>query len=83
MIDALDYAQRTNTIGRLRAGGMAGSPVVVTESDELRATIARLNKRLDEPFVTVNTVTGDNGIKKAMDDYNKLQNNTLPKNKRT
>ena len=28
-----------------------------------RETIARLNERLDEPFVTVNTVTGDKGIK--------------------
>jgi len=29
----------------------------------LRETIARLNERLDEPFVTVNIVTGDKGIK--------------------
>lgn len=83
VINMLDYAQRTNTIGRLGAGGAAAAPVVMTESAELRAVIVRLNERLNEPFVTVNTVTGDHGIKKAMDDYNKLQNNTLPKNKRT
>ena len=83
LIEALDYAQRTNTIGRLGAGGAAAAPVVVTESAELRAVIVRLNERLNEPFVTVNTVSGDHGIKRALDDYNKLQNNTLPKNKRT
>lgn len=83
LIEALDYAQRTNTIGRLGAGGAAAAPVVMTESAELRAVIVRLNERLNEPFVTVNTVSGDHGIKRALDDYNKLQNNTLPKNKRT
>lgn len=93
VIEMLDRAQRTNTIGRLAstsssrarraAGAAAAAPVVLTESPELRAVIARLAQRLDEPFVTVNTVSGDNGIKRAIDDYNKLQNNTLPKNKRT
>lgn len=32
--------------------------------------IDRLNKRLGEPFITVNTVEGDHGIKKALDEYN-------------
>ena len=45
-------------------------------------TMSRLGERLDEPFVTVNTVEGDMGIKKAQDDYQKMINNTLPKNKR-
>ena len=31
--------------------------------------IERLEKRLDEPFITVNTVDGDYGIKQAMDKY--------------
>lgn len=35
----------------------------------------RLNKRLDEPFVTVNTVTGKGGIKEAMDEYESLNKN--------
>ncbi len=39
-----------------------------------RETIARLNERLDEPFVTVNTVTGDKGIKQAQDEYQRLMN---------
>ena len=29
------------------------------ESKDLKEIIARLNERLDEPFITVNTVTGD------------------------
>ena len=36
--------------------------VIVQESKELKEIIARLNERVDEPFVTVNTVTGDKGI---------------------
>ncbi len=94
MIEFLDHAQRTNTIGRLampsspiRSGASSvlapAQPVVVTESQDLRDTIRQLNKRLNEPFVTINTVAGDHGIKQAQDEYKKLMNNTLPKNKRT
>ncbi|MDR1437199.1 MAG: hypothetical protein LBI65_03670 [Candidatus Symbiothrix sp.] len=35
----------------------------------------RLNKRLDEPFETVNTVTGDMGMKQAFDKYDKMVGN--------
>ncbi len=45
-------------------------------------TIARLNERLNEPFVTVNTVTGDLGVKQAQDDNGRLIKNKSPKNKR-
>ena len=74
-IDELDYAQRTNTIGSLRSADVSRSitapmalaqsqpQVIVQESKDLKEIIARLNERLDEPFVTVNTVTGDKGIK--------------------
>lgn len=92
MIEMLDHAQRTNTIGRLGTGGSGVSPsvaspvggtsVVYHESAELRDTIRRLNDRLNEPFVTINTVTGDHGIKAAQDEYQRLMNNTLPKSKR-
>jgi len=56
--------------------------VIVQENNDLRETLARLNERLNEPFVTVNTVTGDLGIKQAQDDYQRLMNNKSPKNKR-
>ena len=99
LINALDYAQRTNTIGSLRAEDVSRSITAtntiarITETDEgavLMATVAsrvgdtvdKLTKRLNEPFVTVNTVTGDRGIKQAQDDYNRMLNNITPKSKR-
>lgn len=99
MIDALDYAQRTNTIGSLRADDVSRSITAtntiarVTETDEgailmaavaskVNDTVAKLTKRLNEPFVTINTVTGDHGIKQAQDNYNRLLNNITPKSKR-
>ena len=38
--------------------------------------------RLDEPFVTVNSVTGDIGMKQALDEYCKLIRNKTPKSRR-
>jgi hypothetical protein len=49
---------------------------------ELSSTIRKLNERLDEPFVTINTVTGDYGIKQAQDEYDKLIRNKTPKSRR-
>ena len=95
LIEALDYAQRTNTIGSLRQTDVSRTitapavlaqsqapTVIVQENKALRETLVRLNERLNEPFVTVNTVTGDLGIKQAQDDYQRLMNNKSPKNKR-
>ena len=56
--------------------------VIIQENAELRDTIKQLKERLDEPFVTVNTVTGDYGIKQAQDNYQRLMNNKSPKSKR-
>ncbi len=99
MIEALDYAQRTNTIGSLRsedvsrsitapqsisriADGSPSAAVVASAMAQYSGVIDRLAKRLDEPFVTVNTVTGDAGIKHAQDEYTKLMNNKSPKSRR-
>ena len=94
LINALDYAQRTNTIGSLRGSDVSRSitapatianmqpQVIIQENAELRETIKQLKERLDEPFVTVNTVTDDLGIKQAQDSYQRLMNNKSPKNKR-
>ena len=103
MIEALDKAQRTNTISSLRAGDVSRSitaPMVATRQQgdvrviverstpeqkpdaELATTIRRLNDRLNEPFVTVNTVEGDYGIKQAQDEYDKLIRNKTPKSRR-
>ena len=99
MIDALDYAQRTNTIGSLRAEDVSrsirandtlarsadnGEPaaLMTAAAAEMARTVDALKSRLDEPFVTVNTVTGDKGIKQAQDEYSRLMNNITPKSKR-
>ena len=50
--------------------------------NDLAATISSLNSRLNEPFVTVNTITGDQGIKKAQDEYARLIRNKTPKSRR-
>ena len=112
MIDALDYAQRTNTIGSLRSEDVSRSivapsiyaqanpqkPTVIVQQtqpdaqSEIAATHAvmkeyatvmrQLKDRLNEPFVTVNTVTGDTGIKQAQDEYDQLMRNKTPKSRR-
>ncbi len=45
-------------------------------------TMRLLRQRLDEPFVTVNSVTGDIGMKQAQDEYDKLIRNKTPKSRR-
>lgn len=110
LINALDYAQRTNTIGSLRADDVSRAiapnvvstqqvqPVVVQAPTDNVASAAlaqsaavlskyeetmnRLSQRLNEPFVTVNTVTGDTGIKQAQDEYDTLMRNKSPKSRR-
>lgn len=102
LIDALEYAQRTNTIGSLRAADVSrrvmpaslGAPVTAaqpatfvsattssgeSESASLHLAINRLVDRLDEPFVTVNTVTGDHGMQHAQDEYDRLIKNKSPR----
>lgn len=44
-----------------------------------REIMELLEKRLNEPFYTINTVTGEDGIKQAQDKYNKLIRNKSPK----
>ena len=93
LINAMDYAQRTNTIGSLRSVDVSRAvapqlvaqsapTIVVEQNSEYTYIMKRLAERLDEPFVTVNTITGDNGIKKAQDEYDKLIRNKSPKSKR-
>lgn len=93
LINALDYAQRTNTIGSLRSVDVSRAvapqlvaqsapTIVVEQNSEYTYIMKRLAERLDEPFFTVNTITGDNGIKKAQDEYDKLIRNKSPKSKR-
>lgn len=111
MIEALDYAQRTNTVGSLRSDDVSRTitaPSVYAQSNQPKQTvivqqptdaqteiaathtamkeyaevIKQLKDRLNEPFVTVNTVTGDTGIKQAQDEYELLMRNKTPKSRR-
>ena len=50
---------------------------------ELSNVVKRLNDRLNEPFVTINTVTGDMGIKKAQEEYQRLIRNKTNKRARS
>ena len=112
MIEALDYAQRTNTIGSLRSDDVSRTivapsvyaqsaqptPTVIVQQPqtdaqtdiaagsmmrEYKDIMRQLKDRLNEPFVTVNTVTGDTGIKQAQDEYDLLMRNKTPKSRRT
>ena len=92
-IAQLDQAQRTNTIGQLsrpepvtvrnvQPAPTAQQSVRDWQSDAdgaIGETLARLNQRLNEPFVTVNTVTGDRGILRAQNRYNQLIKNKSKK----
>lgn len=104
LLEALDYAQRTNTIGSITAADVSrtitapaviaaqpSAPTVVNNTynsapasynSELTSTIRALKDRLDEPFVTVNTVTGEHGIQHAQDEYDKLMRNKSPKSQK-
>ena len=93
MIEVLEYAQRNNTIGSLNAGYMspikADAPTVIiqqaaptAEDNGLKEVLVMLNAKLQQPFVTVNTVEGDYGIKQAQDEYDKLIRNKTPKSRR-
>ena len=105
IIEALEYAQRTNTIGSLAAADVSRSitapmllasqpqqsvqpnvvvnvPTQPSSNTKIEQTLDRLNERLNEPFVTVATVTGDKGINKAQDDYERLLRNKSPKTRK-
>ena len=105
LLEALDYAQRTNTIGSITAADVSrtitasavlasaqsNAPTVVNntynsapapDNERMVAVLDRLDSRLNEPFVTVNTVTGDHGIQRAQDEYDRLMKNKSPKSKK-
>ena len=104
LLEALDYAQRTNTLGSITAADVSRTitahavlaaqpqaPTVVNNTytstsapsdDRIVSVLDRLDSRLNEPFVTVNTVSGDHGIQQAQDEYNRLMKNKSPKSKK-
>ena len=98
-IEALDYAQRTNTIGSFRTSDVTATATrtISADPDDRAATailvnagasqrmadaVTRLNDRLDEPFVTVNSESGDYGMQQAREKYERLMKNKSPKTKK-
>lgn len=109
IINALEYAQRTNKIGSLSASDVSSTitapavlaknsnaarttptqvvvqnPAPTDSSDTMRevaTVIASLKDRLDEPFITVNSVTGENGMQQAQNEYDRLIRNKSPKSR--
>lgn len=54
-------------------------PTQISTDPKIAQALDRLNKRLSAPFVTVATVSGDKGINKAQEDYDRLMRNKSPK----
>lgn len=106
ILEALDYAQRTNSIGSLSSTDVSSSitaPMVMANNTKQEKivienrnntsvvdsslsrytdTMELLYQRLNEPFITVNSVTGDSGMMKAQDEYDRLIRNKTPKSRR-
>lgn len=93
IIQSLDYAQRTNTIGSISPAMVSNETTAVaslarltsspnSDGSSLASSIEALNKRLNEPFITINTMTGDHGIQKAQEEYEQYIKNKTPKSRR-
>ncbi len=59
----------------IQVSGVQDNGQLLIVLNQTMSVLSRLNKRLDKPFMTVNSVTGKGGIKEAMDEYEKIQNN--------
>lgn len=91
VLDLINQAQRNNTISTLSATdisrvlpGANGGQTVVVQNDnpELTALIAecsqmvgKLQERLKHPIKAITTISGRDGVKKGLDDYDTLLNN--------
>ena len=69
---------QASTDGRLEQTLSATAAAIAS----YRSTMDDLTSRLNEPFVTVNTVSGDKGIQKAQEEYDQLMRNKSPKSRR-
>lgn len=81
---SISHADVSAAISAPAAAARAASRPVVIESPTptpqqpdpaLVSTLDRLNERLSQPFVTVNTVTGDHGYRQAEEEYDRLMRN--------
>jgi len=81
---SISHADVSAAISAPAAAARAASRPVVIESPTptpqlpdpaLASTLDRLNGRLSQPFVTVNTVTGKHGYRQAEEEYDRLMRN--------
>lgn len=96
LIEALDYAQRTNNYGSLTpeavsemvptSGGSGAETRAIAKLEasvvQMERTMIRLRRRLDEPIAAVTTVDGDHGINRALSLYDLYIANKNPKYKK-
>ena len=104
LLEALDQAQRNNTIGYITAAdvsrsitapmALAASPAAMAQpnvivnvppqqgDNGIGETLAKLNDRLSQPIGAVVTVSGEQGIVRAQDEYDNLMRNKSPKSKK-
>ena len=91
VLDLINQAQRNNTISTLSAAdisrvlpGANGGQTVVVQNDnpELTALISecsqmvgKLQERLKYPIKAITTISGRDGVRKGLDDYDTLLNN--------
>ena len=90
LLSFIDQAQRNNTIGTLTAQDISrvvtaptiatadasptGTTVKIVESSETRATLERLNERLNEPIRAQVVIDGEDGFDRQYTRYKKLKN---------
>lgn len=70
---ASSLGARSSSPALIDAPASIGTPALTDPS--LARALRILTRRLNEPFITVNTVEGNRGIKRAQDRYNRLTRN--------
>ena len=91
VLDLINQAQRNNTISTLSAAdisrvipGAGGTQTVVVQNDnpelmrliaECSQVVGTLQNRLKYPIKAVTSISGRDGVKKGLDDYDTLLNN--------
>lgn len=79
-LTSADFVQTLGGVASPTIGGVTPAPAVdnapmLSVLSENARIMSELKKRLEEPFVTINTVDGDYGMKRAFDAYNQQERN--------
>ena len=79
-LTSADFVQTLGGVASPTIGAVTPAPAVdnapmLSVLSENARIMSELKKRLEEPFVTINTVDGDYGMKRAFDAYNQQERN--------